>query len=77
MPGCIADQAHDREVGASCRLQRIRKPLLLVRVRTIRASDDEDLMLTVGARENLDNVRYHVNVHSTVTALSSRRLPAH
>ena len=37
--------------------RRIRKPLLLVRIRTIRAPDDEDLMLTVGTRENQHNLR--------------------
>jgi hypothetical protein len=31
----------------------------LVRVRTISAPDDKDLMLTVGTRENLHNVRRH------------------
>jgi hypothetical protein len=32
----------------------------LVRIRTIRAPDDEDLMLTVGTRENLHKARCHV-----------------
>jgi len=44
---------------------------------TVRASDDEDLMLTVGARENLDNMRCHVISTPPWQPLSSCRLPAH